>query len=206
MAKDGHTPRLRLDELTVHGLAPVSFAVTAGACVAVTGPSGSGKTVLLRAVADLDPAEGRVYLDGAERTAMSGPAWRRRIRFSAAEPGWWADTPGSHLPGRESVASAVAALGLTTAQRDQALTELSTGERQRFALIRALADKPSVLLLDEPTGALDAQATERAEHLLRSFLDGGGTVLFTSHDHEQVGRLASRCLAIRDGAVREEAV
>jgi ABC-type sugar transport system ATPase subunit len=70
------------------------LAVSAGEIVTLRGASGSGKTLLLRAIADLDPHGGEVWLDGLERSAMTGPEWRRRVRFVAAEAAWWAEGSG----------------------------------------------------------------------------------------------------------------
>ena len=80
---------LRVDYLSVGGLAPLSFEAAAHECLAIEGPSGSGKTRLLRAIADLDAAAGYVYLEGVERREMPGPEWRRRVRYASAEPAWW---------------------------------------------------------------------------------------------------------------------
>lgn len=193
---------LRIDSLQVYGLAPVSFEVAKGECVAVQGPSGSGKTVLLRALADLDPAKGQIFLDGTERNSMSGPAWRKQVRYAAAEPGWWGETPREHFAQGVGLDKLVNQLGLKSTQLDQSVTQLSTGERQRMALVRAVFDRPSVLLLDEPTGALDAKATKQAERLIRRQLKAGHVVIFVSHDPEQVKRLADRKLTIRGGKVR----
>ncbi len=193
---------LRIDSLQVYGLAPVSFEVAKGECVAVQGPSGSGKTVLLRALADLDPAKGQIFLDGTERNSMSGPAWRKQVRYAAAEPGWWGETPREHFAQGAGLDKLVNQLGLKSTQLDQSVTQLSTGERQRMALVRAVFDRPSVLLLDEPTGALDAKATRQAERLIRRQLKAGHVVIFVSHDPEQVKRLADRKLTIRGGKVR----
>ena len=197
------SPLLQVDSLEVHGLAPVSFDIAAGECVAVLGPSGSGKTVLLRALADLDPAPGRVHLNGMGRGQVTGPEWRRRVRFSAAEPGWWSQTPREHFAAKDEVEELVMSLGLDSAQLDHDLSRLSTGERQRLALARAIIDQPAILLLDEPTGALDQKATALAEKLIRRCLDGGSGVVLTSHDRGQVERLADRRLEIRDGRLSE---
>ena len=196
-------PLLEVDSLEVHGLAPVSFSLAAGECLAVLGPSGSGKTVLLRALADLDPAPGRVHLNGLERGDLSGPEWRRKVRYSAAEPGWWAETPREHFAAEDAAAELVTMLGLAPAQLDDSLSRLSTGERQRLASARAIIDQTTVLLLDEPTGALDQRASELAEQLIRRCLDGGAGILLTSHDPDQVARLADRRLEIRDGRLGE---
>ncbi|WP_428298281.1 ATP-binding cassette domain-containing protein, partial [Hyphomicrobium sp.] len=112
------------------------------------GPSGSGKTRILRAIADLDPVDGQIFLDGAERRETPAQAWRRAVRYVAAEPGWWADTPRATLadPGKSEVriARLVAAVGLGEEALDRPVSQLSTGERLRLALVRALADEPSV--------------------------------------------------------------
>ena len=193
---------LRIESLEVYGLEPVSFEVAKGECVAVQGPSGSGKTVLLRALADLDPAQGEIFLDGAERNSISGPEWRKMVRYAAAEPGWWGETPREHFAGGEGLEKRVTALGLKGEQLDQSLARLSTGERQRMALVRAVYDEPSVLLLDEPTGALDAKATAQTEKLIKQHLKAGHAVILVSHDPKQVKRLADRKLTIRGGKVR----
>jgi len=193
---------LRIESLEVYGLEPVSFEVASGECLAVQGPSGSGKTVLLRALADLDPVEGLVFLDGTERNALTGPQWRKRVRYAAAEPGWWGETPREHFAQGEGLDKLVNALGLKTAQLDQSIALLSTGERQRMALARAIFDAPSVLLLDEPTGALDAKATAQAEKVIERQLKKGHAVILVSHDPRQVKRLANRKLTIRGGKVR----
>ena len=193
---------LRTDSLEVYGLQPVSFEVAGGECLAVQGPSGSGKTVLLRALADLDPVAGRIFLDGTERNALSGPEWRKRVRYAAAEPGWWGETPREHFAQSEGLDELVTALGLRVAQLDQSIALLSTGERQRMALARAIIDGPCVLLLDEPTGALDAKATAQAERVIKRQLKQGHAVILVSHDPGQVKRLAGRKLTIRGGRVR----
>ena len=181
---------LRVDYLSVPGLPTLSFEVPSGECLAVEGPTGSGKTRVLRAIADLDPADGYVLLDGVERREVSGPEWRRRIRFASAEPAWWAPTMREHLPHGVKVDRLLAALGLDKAVLDWPLAELSTGERQRIAFLRAIADEPRVLLLDEPTSALDATSVAVVEELIKFQLLADRTVLLVSHDPGQIARLA----------------
>ena len=135
---------------------------------------------------------------------MTGPAWRSRVRYLAAEPGWWGDTPSEHVSAdRKRLGELTAQLGLAAGQWEQSLQELSTGERQRFALIRALQDTPPVLLLDEPTGALDAAAGRRVEEVLRQCLKAGAAIVLVSHSEEQVERLAQRRYAIRGRRLEE---
>src|SRR3954451_6859003 len=68
-----------------------SFCLKAGECIALQGSSGVGKSLLLRAIADLDPNDGVVKLDGMPREAMPAPLWRKQVTYVAAEPGWWAE-------------------------------------------------------------------------------------------------------------------
>lgn len=194
---------LKLERLEVFGLEPVSLEVGKGECLAIEGPSGSGKTLLLRAIADLDLTSGDVSLDGTDRFAMSGPEWRRRVRYAAAEPGWWGVAPREHFHDLSSAEALVRQLGLEPAILDRPVTELSTGERQRLALARAIEDSPVILLLDEPTGALDAKATARVEKLLKRELKAGHAIVLVSHAAEQVKRLATRRMVIRNHRLRD---
>ncbi len=195
---------LRLEALKVHGVEPVSLTVDAGECLAVRGPSGSGKSLLLRAISDLDPADGSVFLNDVERHAMTGPEWRSRVRYAAAEPGWWGETPRPHFLKQDGLEEAIASLGLPAEILDRPIERLSTGERQRLSLVRALEDNPKALLLDEPTGALDSEATASAEALMKAQQDTGCTILLVSHDDAQAERMAKRRLVISDGKVRLE--
>lgn len=187
--------------LSVHGLhtkagGPVDLGVAAGEIVALRGASGSGKSLLLRALADLDPAEGEVVLDGTPRAAIPAPEWRRRVAFVPAESGWWADRVGAHFTGG---AELVEALGLDRGALDWEVGRLSTGERQRLAIARALALDPEVWLLDEPTAALDAEAAGRVERLIREGRARGAAILMVTHDPGQARRLADRTLRIHAG-------
>ena len=100
-------PMFQVRDLRTSILKPASFSLSAGEALAVRGPSGAGKTLLLRAVADLDPNEGLVTLDGRDRSTIAGPEWRRLVGYVPAEPGWWADTVGEHF-GEWTAASAFA--------------------------------------------------------------------------------------------------
>lgn len=188
--------------LSVRGLrtragGPVDFDLQGGEIVALRGPSGSGKSLMLRALADLDPAEGAVSLDGTPRETIPAPAWRRRVAYVPAESGWWADRVRAHFPAEAE--ALVARLGLDPAALDWEVRRLSTGERQRLAIARALALEPRVWLLDEPTAALDAEAAGRVEALLRDGRGRGMAILMVTHDAEQARRLADRTLQLSEG-------
>jgi len=190
---------LTIRDLSRPGLAPASFDVADGEAVAIVGPSGAGKTLLLRAIADLDPNRGEVALDGAARDGLSGPDWRRRVGYLAAEAGWWADRVGDHFTDTAAATRWATELGLTEAALDWQVARLSTGEKQRLALARLLVNDPRVLLLDEPTSALDAASVGMAEAVLRGLLAAGSSLVFTTHDPDQAARLAGRTLTMAAG-------
>jgi ABC-type sulfate/molybdate transport systems ATPase subunit len=189
-------PRLRVEHLSTVAAEDMSFVLAAGECLAVVGPSGSGKTLLLRALADLDAAGGGVWLDGEAREDVAAPQWRRRVAYVPAEPAWWCARAGEHFVRSGALDSELAGLGLSKEILARPVAELSTGERQRLALLRALATGPSLLLLDEPTSALDAGAREQVERRLGQFLAAGGSIVLVTHDREQAQRLARRRLSI----------
>ncbi len=186
-------------------LGPVSFELADGECIVVRGASGSGKSLLLRAIADLDPNDGEVVLDGAARASMPAPDWRRRVVYVAAEPGWWRESVGGHFDDWEAARDLVAATGLPADCRTWPIARLSTGERQRLGVVRALVLEPRILLLDEPTSGLDDDATAAVEGLIRARLADGAGALWVTHDDEQGRRLARRALVVADGAVTEAA-
>lgn len=187
------------------GLKPVSLSVPAGTCVAIRGPSGAGKTLLLRAIADLDPSEGGVALDGLDRAAMSAPQWRRWVVYLPAEPGWWADSVGAHFPDWAAAAPLLTAVGLSEDALTWPVARCSTGERLRLALARALSVGPKVLLLDEPTAALDAASVALVEKLIDERIKTGMAALWVTHDAAQAARVAGRVLMVDMGEVREVA-
>jgi putative ABC transport system ATP-binding protein len=195
---------LQVRDLRTSMLKPASFSLSAGEALAVRGPSGAGKTLLLRAVSDLDPNEGRVTLEGRDRSTMSGPEWRRLVGYVPAEPGWWADTVGEHFGDWTSAFALVRELGFREETKTWPITRLSTGERQRLALVRALMMRPRVLLLDEPTGALDAASVAAVESLITARMWTGLAVLWVTHDAEQAKRVARQLLVVESGQVREE--
>lgn len=194
-----NVPVLRLRGVYSQRLSPVSLDLAAGECGAIVGPSGSGKSLLLRQVADLDPGHGEVELDGKPRSGMRGYEWRRQVVYCQAEAGWWDDHVAPHFPDRTQAQSLMQDLGLPPEKLDALVHELSTGERQRLGLARALAQQPRVLVLDEPTAALDQAATARVEAALRQFLDRGAAILMVTHNPEQARRLARRTWRMAQG-------
>src|SRR4051794_18663149 len=196
---------LQVRDLRTSILKRVSFTLSAAECIAVKGPSGAGKTLLLRAIADLDPNQGAVALDGRDRSTIAAPLWRRLVGYVPAEPGWWAETVGEHFHDWQAASACLGKLGLSEETRTWPITRLSTGERLRLALVRALVVRPKVLLLDEPTAALDAASEAAVESLISCRIQTGVAVLWVTHDEAQAKRVARRRLVVEAGRVCEEA-
>jgi ABC-type multidrug transport system fused ATPase/permease subunit len=108
---------LQVSDLQTKILKPASFSLAAGECIAVKGPSGAGKTLLLRAIADLDPNQGLVTLEGRDRSTIPGPEWRRLVGHVPAEPGWWAETVGEHFGNWTAATAVLAKLDFQRKQR-----------------------------------------------------------------------------------------
>jgi ABC-type iron transport system FetAB ATPase subunit len=199
---------LRLDALSTALLQSVDLTVDAGELVFLSGPSGAGKSLLLRAIADLDPSTGEVWCDGTARSALPAPQWRRRVGLLPAESGWWAERVGDHLPAGDRDDDPVALLervGFGPDVLDWEVRRLSTGERQRLALVRLLLHRPEVLLLDEATANLDPENRARVEAVIADYrVERAAAVLWVSHEAAQRERMNGRRLVIRDGRILPE--
>lgn len=173
--------------------------VPRGRVTALLAPSGAGKSTLLRCLNRLlEPDRGTVLLDGVDIRDLEPCALRRRVGLVAQEPvmlpGDVAANVGYALDAlpAERLESALAAAGLDASFAARRAESLSGGERARVAIARAIAREPEVLLLDEPTAALDADAADVvAETLLRLARDGLGICLAT-HDVALAERIADR--------------
>src|SRR5215204_5319362 len=171
------------------------------------GPSGSGKSTLLRLLNRLaDPDEGVVRYHGRDVRELDPLELRRRValvpQLPAPVEGSVADNVGygPALAGRSVDAErplSLAGLGREFAERDA--SKLSVGEQQRVMLARALALEPEVLLLDEPTAALDAEARDAVERALTGLT--GVTMVLVTHERAQAERLAQRVVEIREGRI-----
>ena len=173
-----------------------SIVLRGGEIIGLTGPSGTGKTLLFRAIADLDPAVGKFLLDSTSRESMPGHEWRKRVCYLPAESAWWHDTVGEHFE-TEPSAEDLRTMGFSADVMIWRIADLSTGERQRLALLRSLQGSPDVLLLDEPTASMDQNRTRDAEKLVQSYAsDRQIAVFWISHDREQLDRIAAKIYGI----------
>ena len=195
-------PDLRLERLHPPTLAPVTLRVPAGRCLALHGPSGAGKTLLLRAICDLDPNEGEAWIGEVPRSGMSGPAWRRRVVLVPAESHWWHDRVREHAVDWDL--DVLAQIGFDAQVLEWEVSRLSSGERQRLALARALALEPEALLLDEPTANLDTENVARAEAVVGRYREARDIpIVWVSHDAAQRARVAEQVVRIDDGELEQ---
>jgi ABC-type multidrug transport system ATPase subunit len=190
-------------DLGTSHVGPVSVSVAGGECLAILGASGSGKSLLFRAIADLDPNHGDVSLNGRSRAEMPAYEWRRQVSLVPAETGWWADRVGDHFDADGDLEDLLETVDLKDAL-DWEVSRLSTGERHRLGIVRALQARPSVLLLDEPTASLDADMTDAVESIIKQQMARGVCVLLVTHDPDQAKRLAHRSMRMMGGRLQAE--
>lgn len=192
---------LEIVNLRVHTLQHVNLTVEPGQCVGLSGPSGCGKSLLLRALADLDPHGGQVSLEGVGADQFQAPQWRRLVGLLPAESSWWHDTVGSHFTVLPH--TWLRELGFDSSVMDWKISRLSSGERQRLALLRLLAGQPKVLLLDEPTANLDHLNIQRVETLLGRYRQSGAPmIIWVSHDLEQLQRNCAPIYMVENNQLR----
>jgi putative ABC transport system ATP-binding protein len=203
-------------------LAGVSLNIPAGQFAAVMGPSGSGKSTLLNMIAGLDrPTRGAVKVDGVNVNRLSEAALARYRRaklgfvfqfFNLLDRLTVLDNVllPAQLAGvktrvaQERAHALLNQLGI--AEKARAYPDrLSGGERQRVAIARALINQPTVLLADEPTGALDSRSGEAVMDMLAQIHQGGQTVLLVTHDAKLAASYAARVLTMRDGRIVDDA-
>ena len=188
-------------------LSDISFRLPAGGATALIGANGAGKSLLLRLLMGLlTPSQGAIR--------FAAPDARRRIAFVFQKPVMLRRSARANIVH----ALRAARLDAAPARADAALTRfglaalagrparlLSGGEQQRLAVARAAALDPELLLLDEPTAALDPGACARVETMLAQLKAQGVTLLFATHDFAQARRLADRVLFLRRGRLVEDA-
>ncbi len=192
--------QLSIQALQSEHAGPFSLDIHHGECIALLGSSGSGKSLFLRMIADLDPNTGTLHLKGQSRESYSAPEWRSKVIYQSAEPAWWERFAGDHFSAEEQnfIKKHLESLGLPPKTLDSEIIHLSSGERQRLALLRSLAKNPHILLLDEPTGALDAVATLVVESLLINCLQAGLSIFFVTHSEEQARRIGHRLVRMHN--------
>jgi putative ABC transport system ATP-binding protein len=199
-------------------LQDICLGVGAGERVALAGPSGAGKSLLLRALALLDPLDaGAVYWHGRPVADADVPACRRHVMYLQQRPALFEGDVEANLRepftlkayrgrhfDRPRVLGLLAELGRDESFLSRSHRDLSGGEAQIVALLRALQLGPDVLLLDEATAALDPAAVQAFEKLVAGWLaeaPAGRAAVWVSHDPAQAARVAQRAVFVRGGRI-----
>jgi putative ABC transport system ATP-binding protein len=211
----------RLGDIDVHALRGISLEVTRGEFVAIMGPSGSGKSTMMNIIGCLDhPSHGRYFLEGLDVSGISRDGLadiRNRYvgfvfqsfnllpRTSAYEnvelPMVYAGTPLEERMARTR--EALATVGLADKEGNMP-NQLSGGQQQRVAIARALVNHPSIILADEPTGALDSRTSiEVMEIFQRLNIEHNLTIVLVTHE-SHIARFAGRYIRFRDGRIRSD--
>ena len=211
-----------MGDQTIHAVAGVDIEIRKGEYVAIMGPSGSGKSTLMNLIGCLDsPSEGLYYLNGSLVSDMDDDELARirnkEIGFVFQTFNLLARATALHnvelpliyagLPSAQRTEKAKAALRAVDLEQRMLHkpSELSGGQRQRVAIARALVNDPSILLADEPTGALDTQTGIEIMALFQRLHDQGNTIVLVTHEHD-IAMHAHRIIHIRDGKVEKDEV
>ena len=197
----------------------VNFTVSPGSRLLIDGPSGSGKSLLLRAVAGLDPSDGECRLHGKTPTEWGVPQFRSRVMYVPQRPSFAPGTVADAMAqpfgfgvhqhrawdeGR--AAELLEALGRDAALLRQDVDTLSGGQQQRTAIARALSKGPTILLCDEPTGALDYTTAKDVLRMIQKInKEYKSTIIIATHN-TAIASMSHEVLSLHDGTIMEHRI
>jgi putative ABC transport system ATP-binding protein len=190
----------------------IDLTVAGRGITVVVGPSGAGKSMLLRLLNRLEvPSEGEIRFRGRPLDTLDPLALRRQVGMVFQRPAPFPGTVRDNLAvadpdpegGDDDYIAALRRADLGPEFLDRSADELSGGESQRMCLARTLVTKPSALLMDEPTAALDRDARLRLERTARTLADAGRPLVWVTHDLDQAERLADETVVLVAGRVAE---
>ena len=189
----------------------ISFAFEPGEIYTILGPSGAGKSSLLRILNRLDePTSGEVLFHGQDYRLLPPPELRQKVGYLLQVPYMFPGTVADNVRyaradlSDDAVGELLKLASFKVDKRDQTVDNLSVGEQQRVALARLLATEPTVMLLDEPTAALDPTYTELIEKAIRRIVDERGvTAIMVSHHPEQARPMHGEGLLLVGGRLVE---
>lgn len=180
---------LTVKQLKHEVFGPVDLCLYKNQLVTLAGRSGIGKSLFLRCLADLEPHQGSIYLADVEQQQIAPTLWRRSVALLPAESKWWYSQVGEHF--HQLDMSLFNQFGFDEQVLSWSVNRLSSGEKQRLALLRLLQNRPKVLLLDEPTANVDPEMTSKVELLIQNYLQQqAAAVIWVTHDPTQAQRIA----------------
>ena len=184
-------------------VAPLDLSLQPQDIGMVSGVSGSGKSQCLKAMADLIEHQGEVRLQDWVMSKVCPENWRQQVMYFSAETAWWQDRIAAHFdtcPDSEQLKNVGLEPAILQANPDQ----LSSGQKQRLALLRGLQYQPKILLLDEITANLDPESEQKVEQCVVDYLQRHqAAALWISHDPDQSARLATRQWVFGSASIEE---
>jgi len=184
---------------------PVSFYVRKKEIVGIIGESGAGKSILLKAIADMLPHDGKIFLDAVEQQDIKARDWRKQVALLPSEVVFWNHKIKDDLKTADH--EVIKKFGFNPEEiLEKNTDDLSSGEKQRIGLLRIFENRPKVLLLDEPSANLDEKNKIILEEIVLDYIESNNaSAVWVAHDPLQLERVSSKIFQITANSFREKA-